>query len=82
MKNKWELIDWDGNPDLNYKCWRKKFGRGHVSVGVGEFDTIVYSYGPNSDDSISSTRWRAIGTISEEEAMKLVDKNNGKIESL
>ena len=74
----WTLIDWDGNRELGYKCWRKTFGKGHVSVGVGKFTNIVYSYGKSSQDSMSSTRWRKDGNISEEEAMALVDKNNGK----
>lgn len=78
-KPEWELIEWDGNPKLGYKCWRKKFGRGHVSVGVGSFLTVAFSYGPNSDDSYSSTRWdydRPV--ITEEEAMQMVDAGNGK----
>ena len=75
----WTLIDWDGNSDLGYTCWRKVFGRGNVSVGVGEFDAIVYDYGPNSDNSLSSTRWRPNGKhITETEAMIHVDKNKGK----
>ena len=74
----WTLIDWDGNLDLGYKCYRKSFGRGQVSVGVGEFTTIVYSYGANSDESMSSTRWRKDGNLTESEAMKMVDANNGK----
>lgn len=74
----WTLIDWDGNRELGYKCWRKTFGKGHVSVGVGIFTNIVYSYGKSSQDSMSSTRWREDGNISEEEAMGIVDKNNGK----
>jgi hypothetical protein len=52
----WTLIDWDGNPSLKLKCWRKSFGRGNVSVGVGEFMTICYDYGPDSDYSLSATR--------------------------
>jgi queuine/archaeosine tRNA-ribosyltransferase len=76
--NKWKLIDWDGNPDLKLKCWRKKFGRGYVSVGVGEFLTIVYSHGANSDDSISATRWRRDGNhMTEQEAMNMVDGTKG-----
>jgi hypothetical protein len=81
MKTKygnWTLIDWDGNIELGYKCYRKSFGRGHVSVGVGEFTLIVYSYGASSDDSLSSTRWREEGTITEEKAMEIVDRNKGK----
>lgn len=74
----WTEIEWDGNPALKLKCWRKSFGRGHVSVGSGEFDLIVYSYGANHDDSMSDTRWRKEGNISEEEAMRLVDDNKGK----
>jgi hypothetical protein len=73
----WTLIDWDGNRELGYKCYRKSFGRGHVSVGVGEFTLIAYNHGPNSQNSISATRWRENGNISEIEAMRIVDKNNG-----
>jgi len=76
MKYKnWTLIDWDGNPALGYQCYRKSFGKGHVSVGVGDFLTVVFSFGANSDDSYSSTRWRADGTISEDEAMTQVDES-------
>jgi len=81
MKTKyptWTKIDWDGNPELGYKCWRKSFGRGHVSVGCGDFNLVVFSYGANSDDSYGGTRWRKEGIISEEDAMERVDKNNGK----
>ena len=74
----WTKIPWDGNPSLKLECYRKSFGRGHVSVGIGEFTTIVYNYGANSDNSYSSTRWRENGNISEQEAMKLVDANKGK----
>lgn len=76
--NDWTLIKWDGNRDLNYKCYRKSFGRGHVSIGVGEFKSIVYSYGNNSEDSMSSTRFRQSGILTPEQAMKIVDENNGK----
>ena len=83
MKNykNWTKIDWDGNPDLKYKCYRKSFtptGKGYVSIGIGKFTSIVYSYGANSQDSLCSTRWRANGTISEEKAIKIVDRNKGK----
>jgi hypothetical protein len=72
---KWTKIPWDGNRALRLECWRKSFGRGHVSVGIGDFDTICYSFGANSDDSYSSTRWRPDGaTISEQEAMENVDR--------
>ena len=74
----WTLIDWDGNLELNHKCYRKSFGRGHVSVGVGDFYSIVYSYGANSDDSYSSTRHLGSRIITEQEAMDMVDKNKGK----
>jgi hypothetical protein len=75
---KWTLINWDGNKALKLKCWRKSFKRGHVSIGVGEFDIICYSYGANSDDSMSSTRWRSNGIHqTEQEAMDMVDKNDG-----
>ena len=79
MKYKnWTIIDWDGNPELNLKCWRKSFRNGHVSVGIGSFYNIVYSYGANSDNSLSSTRWRKDNEhISEVDAMILVDKLNG-----
>ena len=77
-KNKWELIDWDGNHSLNFKCYRKKFGRGKVSIGVGDFCFICYSYGPNSEDSMSGTRRRKEGDITVEQAMEIVDRNNGK----
>ena len=73
----WTLVDWDGNPELGHKCWRKSFRHGHVSVGAGDFLLICYSYGPDNDDSMSSTRWRKSGAITEHEAMRLVDNNNG-----
>ena len=76
--NGWKKIPWDGNPDLNLMCWRKKFGRGHVSVGCKDFLLIVMSYGADSDDSYSSTRWRKDRVLSEKEARDLVDKNRGK----
>lgn len=82
MKTKhkqWTLIPWDGNPDLKLQCWRKSFGHGHVSVGVGDFDLVVYSYGPNSDDSLSSTRWNyGLEPLSPEQVMKAVDRNHGR----
>jgi hypothetical protein len=75
----WTKVPWDGNPALGYECWRKPFDRGHVSVGVGSFDLIVYSYGASSEDSMSSTRWRGNGVfMSEQEAMDMVDRNGGK----
>jgi hypothetical protein len=76
--DKWTLIDWDGNPELGYKCWRKSFGGGHVSVGVGEFNSIVYSYGPNSENSMSGTRWRSGKPhLTEAQAMQIVDACKG-----
>ncbi len=75
----WTLIPWDGNPALNYECWRKSFRRGHVSVGVGDFLLVVFSYGPASDDSFSSTRWRKdLPPLTEEEAKRLVDSTVGR----
>lgn len=75
----WTLIDWDGNRELGYKCYRKSFGRGHVSIGVGEFNLIVYSYGANSDRSLSSTRVRVGGVdLTPEQAMEIVDRNDGQ----
>lgn len=80
--DKWTLIDWDGNPDLHLKCYRKRFRKsGHVSVGVGDFHLICYSYGANSELSLSSTRWRSDRIITEQEAMALVDNNKGKYRS-
>lgn len=73
----WTEIDWDGNASLGYKCFRKSFRNGHVSVGIGNFQLIVYSYGANSENSRSSTRWRKDGAISEKEAMLMVDRNKG-----
>ena len=77
--DKWTLIDWDGNHDLHLKCYRKRFGNsgGHVSVGVGDFHLICYSYGANSARSMSSTRWRKDRILTEQEAMKLVDEHKG-----
>lgn len=70
----WELIDWDGNLSLGLKCWRKKFGKGHVSVGVGDFALVSFSYGANSDDSYSAER----GVMTEIEAMLAIDRGEGK----
>ena len=74
-KHGWERVSWDGNPELGWRCWRKKFGRGTISVGCGVFPLIVHSFGANSDDSFSSTRIRVqTDTIlSEAEAMKETD---------
>lgn len=73
---KWELIDWDGNRALGYKCYRKTFADGHISVGVGDFTNITYSFGPNSDRSGSSTRKRVREgyVLTEQEAMQLIDE--------
>jgi hypothetical protein len=73
----WTLIDWDGNPTLGYECWRKSFRHGHVSIGVGDFKLIVYSYGANSEDSLSGTRWRPYGEITVDVAKAIVDRNQG-----
>ncbi|MCP4255017.1 MAG: hypothetical protein GY775_16745 [Candidatus Scalindua sp.] len=79
MKYKeWTKINWDGNISLGYKCYRKSFERGHVSIGIGTFKLIVYSHGANSDNSLCGTRWRSNEkTITEEEAMAIVDRNKG-----
>lgn len=75
----WTLIDWDGNRELKHKCWRKSFRNGYVSVGVDDFTHVVFSYGANSDNSFSSTRWRdGIPFLTEKEAMDIVDMTNGK----
>lgn len=72
---RWTLIDWDGNPELGFKCWRKSFGHGHVSVGCGKFLDVVFSFGANSDNSYCSTRWNYDRpVITEVEAMKMVDE--------
>jgi len=77
--NGWKRIPWDGNPAMKLMCWRKKFGRGHVSVGCGKFLDVSFSYGANSDNSFCGTRWdydRA--PISEAEMMRRVDRAKGK----
>jgi hypothetical protein len=75
----WTLIDWDGNPALGLKCWRKKFRSGEVSVGVGKFLTVAFSYGADSDFSYSSTRWNYDNPVlTEYEAMDAIDKSNGR----
>lgn len=73
----WTKIQWDGNPDLNYECYRKSFGRGNVSVGIGKFTTICFDHGANSDNSLSSTRWHYGKELTEEQAMQLVDFCDG-----
>ena len=67
----WTRIPWDGNPDLNLECWRKAFGHGHVSVGIGDFLLVVFSFGADSDWSHSSTRWNYDNPPIPEEAMML-----------
>jgi hypothetical protein len=75
--NGWQRIPWDGNPYMGLECWRKQFGIGKVSVGIGDFHLVVFSYGPNSDRSFSSTRVSPRRSIKELEAMQNIDKNNG-----
>ena len=71
----WTLIDWDGNPDLKLKCFRKKFGRGHISVGRGDFLNIVFSFGANSEWSHSGTRWNYDNPpFTEQEIMDSLDR--------
>lgn len=77
----WTLTPWDGNPSLNLQCWRKSFFGGYVSVGVGEFDTVSFSYGANSDASFSSTRWRKNRVIPEQEMMNAIDEHAKKYPS-
>ena len=79
---KWTKVKWDGNSELNHWCYRKSFtmrngATGSVSVGIGCFNLICYSYGANSVFSCSSTRWRKDGAITEGEAMSLIDKKRG-----
>lgn len=77
--NGWKRIPWDGNPALKLECWRKGFRHGHVSVGIGEFTTVVFSYGKNSDRSFSSTRWNKLDApMTEAEAMSRIDSTNGR----
>lgn len=77
----WTLIPWDGNTELGYMCYRKSFRNGHVSVGVGDFHIVSYSYGPNHEDSYGSTRDRrhskAGRLLTEQEAMDAVDRGCG-----
>lgn len=69
----WTLINW-GN-DKGDKCYRKSFGKGNVSVGVGEFLLVCFSFGPNSDSSYSSTRWNYDqAPLTPEETMESIDK--------
>lgn len=71
----WTEIQWDGNPELGQRCWRKSFGRGHVSVGAGELLLVVFSFGANSDYSFGDTRWNYDRpAVSEGEAMRALDK--------
>jgi hypothetical protein len=72
----WTRIPWDGNPDLKQECWRKSFGRGHVSVGIGgEFRLVSFSFGANHDSSHSGTRWNYDNpSITEEDMMKGLDE--------
>jgi hypothetical protein len=83
----WKKVKWDGNLSLGYECWRKHITpTRHVSVGIGDFDLICFSHGPNSDESISSTRIRVakgniVGMITEQQAMDWVDSNKGKCRS-
>jgi len=79
----WTRIKWGGNPALGFHCWRKSFRHGHVSVGCGDFLTVVYSYGLDSDDSMSGTRWNYSETpISEKEAMRKIDSAKGRYSPL
>ena len=81
-KNEWKRMPWDGNPALHLECWRKKFGRGHVSVGIGDFLLVCYSHGADSDNSMSGTRWNYNRpVISEAEMMDWVDRCSGMPES-
>jgi hypothetical protein len=71
----WRNIQWDGNPALKLRCWRKWTGRWYISVGIGEFLAVVYHFGANSPNSMSSTRWNYDKPpISEEVMMKWIDQ--------
>jgi hypothetical protein len=72
--SKWTEIEWDGNPSMKLRCWRKSFGRGHVSIGIEDFLHIVHSFGASSDRSFSGTRWRPYGLITVETAKAEVDR--------
>lgn len=62
----------------NYPRWVKSFGGGQVSVGIGDNLTVTFSYGANSDFSMSSTRWRKDRIISEKDMMDFVDFCGGR----
>ena len=76
-KAQWERIPWCGDPDAD-ECWVKKFRRGRVYVGIGDFTLVCYSDGANSDDSIIGTRWLYGTIISEEDMMAHIDHHNGR----
>ena len=74
----WTKIDWPGNEELGYKCWVKGIGKKkRVYVGIGDFLTVCFSYGPYSHRSFSSTRWRPNGIVSELKMMEAIDSVNG-----
>lgn len=75
----WTRITWPFNTTMGLECWAKSFGRGTVYVGTGDFHNVTFSYGASSSDSYSSTRWDYDRpTITEEDAMKMVDAGFGR----
>lgn len=76
-QNGWQLVEWDGNPELKHMCWRKEFGHGTVSVGCDKFALIVHSFGANSDNSFSSTRIRVTEDriLTERQGMEETDRS-------
>lgn len=74
----WTPVMWDGNRALAedgtiYDCWRKSFRHGHVSVYRSKtyenHISITYSFGPNSDYSMSG----GVAGTDVEAAKKFVD---------
>jgi hypothetical protein len=76
----WTKIPWDGNTSLGLYCWRLSWGlRGNVSVGIGPFLNIAFSYGPDNDNSCGGTRWNyGAPVITEEQAMTTINGTSGK----
>ena len=48
--------DWVSVTSDTWTRWEKNFGRGTVKVGRGRHESIIFSFGANSELSFSSTR--------------------------
>ena len=81
-KTEWERVPWHGNPAQSRECWRRKFGRGIVYIGIGEFQAVIFSFGPDSEDSFSGTRWNYIHPPYNEEEMKCMVEYQMKLRRL